>query len=60
MSDPIYLEPATYWKLKAKFYELIAQEQQLIRTRKLLLEEAGLDPSKLYLMDDDTLTVRPQ
>jgi hypothetical protein len=60
MSEPITLEPAVYWKLKAKFYELMTQEQQLVRMKNLVLEEAGLDTSKYYVMDDTTLTVRPQ
>lgn len=60
MSDQkIVLDPTTYWKLKARFLEVIIQERQLAEKKRVILAEANLEPDKNYSMDDETLSVDP-
>lgn len=51
------LDPVTYWKLKARFLELIMQEQQIVAEKARALRAAGLDPEIQFTMNDDTTTV---
>lgn len=54
------LEPAVYWKLKAKFLELLMMERQIGQRKSEALIEAGLDPTKNYVMHDDETSVTSQ
>lgn len=63
----VALSPEQYWHLRARLLEhqaLPAQLQKQLESSKAdvdaLLAKAGLDPAKMYRLDDATKTAVPQ
>lgn len=55
-SQQIALDPAQYWKMRAKMLEHEARVSRSAAEIHAAMRVAGLDPAKQYQLNDDTCT----